>query len=164
MAGEATNPRFNTYHCICTQFLLATTQDIATLPRRGAPAIDKAFILPLAFPKAANQEGQSPPGDAPSTDGANLSSYGYSVLTSTVSDRRPIVIRREDGFEKRTLVRCERCKLVIGYRLGETPYSADGERAGHLDVIYILPGSLATTEEMQKGEMPEEEQWEVEAV
>lgn len=164
MAEKATNPHFNTYHCICTQLLLATTQDLATLPRRAAPAIDQAIILPLAFPKAANQEGAPSAGDATSTDEAGLSSYGYSVLTSTISDRRPIVVRREDGFEKRILVRCGRCKLVVGYRLDDTHYSIDGGRADLPDIIYILPGSVVTTEQMGRGEFPKQEQWEDEAV
>lgn len=68
-----------------------------------------------------------------------------------------MVIRREDGFEKRVLLRCGRCRLVVGYRLDQSQLGGDGDAE---KVVYLLPGGLVTTEEMKSGKMPErEERW-----
>jgi hypothetical protein len=71
------------------------------------------------------------------------------------------VVRREDGFEKRYLWRCGRCRLVVGYQVDEVHFrgreaegggvrggGASGRRA---EVLYLLPGGLLSTEEMKVG-------------
>ena len=113
----------HTYHCICTALVLSTPYALDSLPIRSAPVQDQSAILPLA----ANPETKT----------------AESRLHNVTSDRKPIVIRREDGFEKRSVLRCHRCKLVIGYKL-------DGEGID-TDVAFILPGGLVTTEDMKKG-------------
>lgn len=83
----------------------------------------------------------------------------YSILLSTKIDRKPVVVRREDGFEKRILMRCGRCRLVIGYRLdGE---GQDGRKERERErVVYLLPGGLMETEDMVAGRAPvREEDW-----
>lgn len=57
-----------------------------------------------------------------------------------MSEDAPVVVRREDGFEKRVLHRCVRCRTIIGYTL------EDKSKGG--DVFYVLPGWLQTTEAM----------------
>jgi len=76
-----------------------------------------------------------------------------SVLLNVVPDRRAITIRREDGFEKRTLLRCARCKLVVGYNLD----LEDAEE--RLRPVYLLPGGMVNTEDMMKGNKPETPPW-----
>lgn len=92
---------------------------------------------------------------------------GYTVLLNLVPDRKISIIRREDGFEKRTLYRCSRCRLVVGYDLssaidgeamdvdvdggkgkgkGREGGEGEGEYSGK--VIYILPAGLQSTEFM----------------
>ncbi|KFY34142.1 hypothetical protein V494_07020 [Pseudogymnoascus sp. VKM F-4513 (FW-928)] len=80
-------------------------------------------------------------------------------------DRRVTTIRREDGFEKRILWRCGRCRVVVGYELDpshfETPTAAGGGEAeegssaaqggGVARVLYILPGWVQSTEHMASG-------------
>lgn len=56
--------------------------------------------------------------------------------------RKVVVVRREDGFEKRRVHRCGRCGVGVGYEIvGE-----EGEV--HKRVIYLLQGGLVVTEEM----------------
>ncbi|KAI9741669.1 MAG: hypothetical protein M1834_000054 [Cirrosporium novae-zelandiae] len=41
----------------------------------------------------------------------------YAVLLSTTLDKKPQIIRRDDGFERRRLVRCAKCRGCVGYFL-----------------------------------------------
>ncbi|KFY29179.1 hypothetical protein V493_02502 [Pseudogymnoascus sp. VKM F-4281 (FW-2241)] len=83
-------------------------------------------------------------------------------------DRRITTIRREDGFEKRILWRCGRCRVVVGYELDpshfETAVAGGGggdaeegssatrrESGGIGRVLYILPGWVQSTEHMASG-------------
>lgn len=122
------NPQ--TYHCLCTTFILATNHDLESLPVRADPARDQAKILPMN-----------------AADGCQ-----HVVLQNIVSDRKAVIIRREDGFEKRRLVRCSRCNLVVGYKLDEAQFK-DGQ-ANAENVLYILRGAFTSTEDMKVGEMP----------
>ncbi|KAF3307471.1 hypothetical protein TWF173_002956 [Orbilia oligospora] len=80
----------------------------------------------------------------------------YTLLLSSIRDRRPCVIRREDGFEKRLLWRCGRCRLIFGYQiydegLEELSKGEDDEinkqkksQSNKNYYVYILPGGLTT--------------------
>lgn len=57
--------------------------------------------------------------------------------------RKVLVVRREDGFEKRRVYRCGRCGVGVGY---EIVREGGGEGAGR--VIYLLEGGLVETGEM----------------
>ena len=73
----------------------------------------------------------------------------------------PVVVRCEDGFEKRWLVRCGRCRLVVGFELGWEQFEkgtggATGDEEGRReDVVYVLPGAMVSTEDMRTGKMPQ---------
>ena len=120
-----------TYHCICTQLILATTTPLPELTTRQ---LDKSLVLPLPSP--------TQPSPAPH----------HATLQDTTSDLRPIILTLDDGFEKRYLHRCPRCDLVVGYQLDWAQYgNARSEQDGRRkDVVYLLPGGLLTTEEMEK--------------
>lgn len=99
----------------------------------------------------------------------------YTIPLSTLlPDPTPVIIRREDGFEKRLLLRCGRCRVVVGYRLfnsaggsttdqdldvdeeDEEEEGEDGDairfRQGKQDgAIYLLPGSIVGTEDLDVG-------------
>jgi hypothetical protein len=115
-----------TYHCICSTLILATHHKLQDLPRRSAPAVDGASIVPLGH-------------DQP------------TQLHNIDTDAKPIVIRKEDGFEKRHILRCNRCRLTLGYQL-----ATDAQKE---DVAYILPGGLQTTEDMKEGRSFEQPAW-----
>ncbi|KAI9888135.1 MAG: hypothetical protein M1823_000070 [Watsoniomyces obsoletus] len=67
---------------------------------------------------------------------------GYSLLLSTTLDRRPNIIRREDGFEKRWLWRCGRCRVVVGYQLDVVHYlTTDDEASQNNGAVSAAAGS-----------------------
>lgn len=100
-----------------------------------------------------------------------LSNPGHTLLLSTTLDRRPTMIRRSDGFEKRYLLRCGRCRLVVGYELDAEHYTASAEVNGgaaeavdaetgnetgpedkeRTKLVYLLPGGIMSTEVMAAG-------------
>ena len=72
--------------------------------------------------------------------------YGWSNFTATIVDRKPVIVRREDGFEKRWIRRCARCKTSVAYELRS---EADGESVGEEGmprVVYVLDGAVFSTE------------------
>lgn len=86
----------------------------------------------------------------------------YTLLLSSVRDRRPCIIRREDGFEKRLLWRCGRCRLIFGYQIADDLLEEQekeqeqgirrkkkkGAYRRKKGYVYVLPGGVTSTEEM----------------
>lgn len=128
-----------TYHCVCTTLLLVLGHPFEDLPTRSVPAQDEAVIVVLSDPVSV------------------ATGHNYlAQLHNTTRDPAPIVIRREDGFEKRTLIRCRRCDLPIAYQLDQSSF-AEPSRAQQ--VIYVLPGAVMSTTEMKSGKMPTQPKW-----
>jgi hypothetical protein len=166
-------PQIKTYHCVCSTLLFATTHVLSDLPRRAEPALDKAYILPL--PPASRLAGETAEEDDAEPQIRVGSGVGYSLLLSTTQDRKPTIVRREDGFERRVLLRCGRCKLVVGYKLDEAQFRpAEGGTSGagvgeggeetvngmdEVQVVYLLPGGLVSSEDLKNGKTPEVVEW-----
>jgi hypothetical protein len=136
----------NSYHCLCTTLILITTQDLQRVPRRNKPVQDGALILapPVVLNPSENVDAEISHLDA------------QSILVNTTPDRKAIIIRREDGFDKRTLLRCLRCKLSVGYTLDESHWE---DSQSHSRPVYLLPGGLLSTAQMAQGEQPEVPPW-----
>ncbi|KIX93524.1 uncharacterized protein Z520_10702 [Fonsecaea multimorphosa CBS 102226] len=145
MADRSPSSSIHTYHCLCTTLVLTTAHDLNSLPRRNEPVQDGALILapPVNISRAETLEAQ-------------LSESATSVLLNVAPERRPVMIRREDGFEKRTLLRCVRCKLVLGYNLDESHFE---QQEGDPRPVYLLPGGLLSTQDMVEGKQPETPLW-----
>ncbi|KIX02166.1 uncharacterized protein Z518_08105 [Rhinocladiella mackenziei CBS 650.93] len=146
--GEDSLPktsRIKTYHCLCTTLILSTPQELEVLPRRIEPVQDGAVIL-------------APPIEVTRSDEVSAEGIGSasSVLLNVVPDRRSVIIRRDDGFEKRSLLRCGRCKSVIGYHLDEAHFENSED---HPRPVYLLPGGLISTSDMAKGVSAEMPTW-----
>ncbi|KAL2419611.1 hypothetical protein ABEF95_006666 [Exophiala dermatitidis] len=131
--SDALRP-IHTYHCLCTSVVLATTHELETLPHRASPVQDNALIL-------------APPVEVTVSDDELRQNVkpASSFLVNTVSDRRPVIVRREDGFEKRLLLRCGRCRLVLGYKLDEAHFEKSAPEASP---VYLLPGGMLSTNDM----------------
>jgi hypothetical protein len=143
------SPEIQTYHCHCTTLVFSTTHKLSQLPRRASPSVDKAIILPLNSPPALTQDVEED-GDEMDTDRPkDLPELGYTILLSLSPDRRHTIIRREDGFEKRILYRCERCLLVVGYTLDDSHFS-EKNSTGRTKVLYVLPGGVMSTRFLTK--------------
>ncbi|KAF3391242.1 hypothetical protein F1880_007489 [Penicillium rolfsii] len=168
----------HTQHCrFCNHLLLATTRTLFTLPRRSSPAADNALILPLEKLRSTTSadEDQEPAPDAKSNSSPK---HVTIILSTTLPDRRATLIRREDGIEKRILLRCGRCRVVVGYYLDRVHWGesqaqkkkaiGEGEEDGEggeeeeerPPAMYVLPGSLVETEAMG-GEGVGEKEWRV---
>lgn len=117
----------HTYHCLCTELVVATRTPLQSFPKRKADhaAICKFSASDLPVPGAALLSG------------------------STVDDAEPIVLKLDDGFEKRYAARCIRCDLQIGYWLDKSQFEPE-QRRKREDVLYLLPGGLMSTEEMRE--------------
>lgn len=157
-----------TQHCrFCNHLLLATTRDLSQLPRRSGPALDKALILPLdqdSNNAELNTDTETGPQDRKDTT---------ILLATTIPDRRPTLIRRDDGIEKRLLLRCGRCRVVVGYYLDRVHYSVSTSTSAsgsshnaELEnekppAVYALPAALVETEYLGQEGLVESEwsQW-----
>ncbi|RDW58164.1 hypothetical protein BP6252_13575 [Coleophoma cylindrospora] len=157
-------PAIHTYHCLCSTLVLASTHVLSTLPRRAAPSLDAAIILPLPStlpaytqtpisttgspaPKGSEQETSQENEEAETEN--ELPSEGYTTLLALTPDSKVVVARREDGFERRTVWRCGRCRVVVGYEIVNGENAGGNEKPGR--VLYILPGGLMTSEFMKGG-------------
>ncbi|RAL07205.1 uncharacterized protein BO97DRAFT_378929, partial [Aspergillus homomorphus CBS 101889] len=161
--------RVQTNHCrFCNHLLLATTRTISALPRRADPAKDAALVLPLPSDseRADDDEHEHDTNPDPTSnqhtqaqtagEKAPKQQHYTILLSTTIPDRKPTLIRREDGFEKRLFLRCGRCRVVVGYFLDPVHFvSGAGQRkqmAGEGEgpergakVVYLLPGALMET-------------------
>ncbi len=114
-----------TYHCICTELALAAHEPLSSLPTRKG---DGATICKVTT--------------------AELLASGAVVLAGATFDGKdPVVVKLEDGFEKRYAARCKRCDVQIGYWLDSSQFEASGQGRRE-DVLYLLPGGLMSTAEM----------------
>jgi len=121
----------HTYHCICTQLVLATTTPLSSLKTRTS---DSSHILPL-----------------PSLSSTSSTSH-YASLANTSIDTKPTVIRLEDGLEKRYFHKCGRCGLSIAYSLDKSQFDDTKTSSGaREDVVFLIPGGLVDTENMKSG-------------
>ncbi|KAL1992252.1 hypothetical protein VTN49DRAFT_4284 [Thermomyces lanuginosus] len=150
----------HTYHCpYCNQLLLASTHNIpstasqlqnqsTSLPRRRSPALDEAIIVPLKSTSTSSTTDtttivEEDEGNEGEVDAGGIQDSYSILLSSCVRDKVPMVVRREDGFERRSCLRCGRCKVVMGYFLDH-----QGRGEVEEDVLYVLPGALVRTEEL----------------
>ncbi|KAJ5081321.1 hypothetical protein NUU61_009585 [Penicillium alfredii] len=193
-----------TLHCrFCNHLLLATTRQLAHLPRRSGAAQDRAVILPLERGEAeaeveaeaetlqeeAEAEDNESASDAKdssdadknpasqldttaqssttqlqSTSTQSHTKHTTLLLSTTIPDRRPTLIRREDGIEKRVLLRCGRCRVLMGYYLDRVHWASteqtDSEKTGEdrPPAVYLLPAAVVETEQMG-GEGVGEKEW-----
>lgn len=151
--------KLQTYHCICTNLLLATTHNISELPQRSSPGLDHAYILPCPTVQreAPSLKQDDADGDLQATEPMG---DGNSTVFISLTPARKVVIRRDDGFEKRHPLQCSRCNTTIGYHLDIAQTSKQlGMQEGPMeDVLYVLPGSMVTTASMIAGQLPSEQQ------
>lgn len=189
-AGLASPTTAYTYHCLCSNLLFATTHRISALPRRAPPGLDRAYILPcpplpqLKEPKvdsaSASEDSEGAESDEDDEDAGRkagkdqgdaltMEKNGYTLLVSLALPARepPVLVRRSDGFEKRWMLKCGRCKLAVAYQLDWSQFpqgqsatgtgaaggtGSQGEKRGRRDdLVYLLPGGFMTTEEMKAG-------------
>ncbi|KAI9930220.1 hypothetical protein MW887_012032 [Aspergillus wentii] len=154
----------HTHHCrFCSHLILSTTRTISSLPRRKEPSKDAALILPLPADDDVEDDDEEEEGNGAAGDAKRKQKHYTILLSTTIPDRKPTLVRREDGFEKRLLLRCGRCRVVVGYFLDPIHFPKDVSAGGGDDedgmgindkakVVYILPAALMETEVMDDEE------------
>jgi len=151
-----------TYLCICTALVLATTY-----PLSHRRALDSSIILPCPPPSRAVAalagQAQANISHDNTEDEANETiSPDMTLFTSTLpaTSQAPLLIRSDEGVEKRYPLRCSRCRLMLGYQLDWDQFGAAAAEAGkggagqtgrREDVVYLLDGAVMSTEDMRKG-------------
>lgn len=125
--------RFHTYHCICAELACALTTPLQQTPKRSKDNAATCSLLPASL------------STAPQSEGSIVLASGTSI------DPEPVVLKLEDGFEKRYAVKCGRCDLQIGYLLDHASFGDGCGNGRKEDVVYLLPGGLVETGEMREG-------------
>jgi hypothetical protein len=129
------------------------------------------MILPLPStpPSLTTDTLQLAPDLSPRLDNEDLPQEGYSLLLGLIPEKKVTIVRREDGFEKRVLYRCSRCRLVGGYELLNSNSNSNSQsdtEAMEIDggekgkgrgregydgkVIYLLPAGIMSTSFMMR--------------
>ncbi|KAL9079681.1 MAG: hypothetical protein Q9157_001457 [Trypethelium eluteriae] len=170
---DSTGAPVQTYHCLCKQLILATTQSLDSLPIRTS-CVEKPYILrlPDKLPSSEdsdpednnglneNQESGEHNGDKTfKTPGVQH----FALLFSTIASPKAQIVRKITGFEKRYLRYCSRCKLPIGYQLdwcmfadeeGQQVTEPNGQQwrktGRRMDYIYLFPGGMIDTKTMDE--------------
>lgn len=162
--------KIHTYHCLCSTLLLATPYDLlprrradgssfssSSLPRRAPPALDRAYILPLPLPPNPTDPNGGLTrvvGTDDNTNNNGGTERAVTVLPSLLTahvrpGRKVVVVRREDGFERRRVWRCGRCGVGVWY---EVLREGGDKGGGGGRVVYLVEGGLVETGEMGRGE------------
>ncbi|KXS96698.1 hypothetical protein AC578_9436, partial [Pseudocercospora eumusae] len=118
-------PTISTYHCLCSELLLATPIPLPTLPLRQS---DNSHICKL------------------SPDDENITPDSAILTKSAEIESSPLILRLDDGFEKRNLIKCGRCGTRFGYFLWDSESGGVKE-----DVGFLLQDGLVLTEELERG-------------
>ncbi|KAL8934878.1 MAG: hypothetical protein Q9216_005687 [Gyalolechia sp. 2 TL-2023] len=137
----------HTYHCLCSTYLFATPYDISTLPQRRHPSVDRARILPLPSvpvppPTTPNDDERGQINEAHAGVGDHVAVLPSLLSSNLKAVKKPVVVQREDGWEKRRLWRCGRCGVGVGYEV----VSEEDEDQGRMGkVLFLLDGGLVET-------------------
>ncbi|KAF2864522.1 hypothetical protein K470DRAFT_267359 [Piedraia hortae CBS 480.64] len=75
-------------------------------------------------------------------DGAHIAVQHHLYPSVKVAET-PLMLRLDDGFEKRYLATCSRCRATFGYYLDKEQQPTGGTgRNG--EILYVLPGVVPT--------------------
>ncbi|CAK1363443.1 unnamed protein product [Cercospora beticola] len=124
-------PTISTYHCICSQLLLATPANFKQLSARQS---DKSSVLKISTEEEALD--------------ANTS---LLIKDAVEVENEATMLELEDGFEKRFFVKCRRCGIVVGYFLDWSLWNEEGEgkkKGRREDVVFLLEGAVRGSEEV----------------
>ncbi|EMF10603.1 uncharacterized protein SEPMUDRAFT_89843, partial [Sphaerulina musiva SO2202] len=130
----------STYHCICSEVLFASTRPLTEFATRQS---DSAAICTII-------------------SNSNNSSSNSNNNHKKEEDFPCLILKLDDGFEKRYPVQCPRCGVCFAYQLDGSQWVEDGNenekekekdddvrRTGRrCDVLYVLREGLVRTEDV----------------
>lgn len=175
----------STYHCICSEVLFASTRPLTEFATRQS---DHAAICTIinnsnnsssnsnsnhSSNSAGQEEGEGKGGEGTKTK--NNSNNSILLSNAIAIERKEkekekekeeedfpcLILKLDDGFEKRYPVQCPRCGVCFGYQLDGSQWVEDGNekekdddvrRTGRrCDVLYVLREGLVRTEDVIVG-------------
>lgn len=180
----------STYHCICSEVLFASTRPLTEFATRQ---IDHAAICTIInnsnnsssnnsdnnhISNSAGKEEEERQKEGEETKTKNNSNSNSILLSNAIAIERKekgkekekeedfpcLILKLDDGFEKRYPVQCPRCGLCFAYQLDGSQWVEDGNekekekddddvrRTGRrCDVLYVLREGLVRTEDVIVG-------------
>lgn len=175
----------STYHCICSELLFASTRPLTEFATRQS---DHAAICTIinnsnnsssnsnsnhSSNSAGKEEEKEQKGEEETKTKSN--SNNSILLSNAIAIERKekgkekeedfpcLILKLDDGFEKRYPVQCPRCGVCFGYQLDGSQWVEDGNekekekdddvrRTGRrCDVLYVLREGLVRTEDVIVG-------------
>lgn len=133
----------HTYHCCCSQHVLTTIYDLASLPSRRDQTGSPDVILPCP---ASPENGEFNGGSNCSAAKAS----GPTIISALELSKTPVMVKKQAGYEKRWRVHCARCRSTIGYQLDSSHFPGDASKGRRGDVMYLVEGSTISTEALQR--------------
>lgn len=183
----------STYHCICSEVLFASTRPLTEFATRQS---DHAAICTIINNSnnssssnsnsnhSSNSAGKEEEKEQKEGEGTKTkSSSNNSILLSNAiaierkekgkgkekeeEDFPCLILKLDDGFEKRYPVQCPRCGVCFAYQLDGSQWVEDGNEKGRekekeedddarrtgrrCDVLYVLREGLVRTEDVIVG-------------
>lgn len=178
----------STYHCICSEVLFASTRPLTEFATRQSDSAAICTIINNSNNSSSNsnsnhssnsagkeEEKEQKEGEETKTKSNSNNSI---LLSNAIAIERKekekgkekeeedfpcLILKLDDGFEKRYPVQCPRCGVCFGYQLDGSQWVEDGNekekekdddvrRTGRrCDVLYVLREGLVRTEDVIVG-------------
>lgn len=179
----------STYHCICSEVLFASTRPLTEFATRQS---DHAAICTIinnsnnsssnsnsnhSSNSAGQEEEKEQKGEEETKTKSNSNNNSILLSNAIAIERKEkgkekekeeedfpcLILKLDDGFEKRYPVQCPRCGVCFGYQLDGSQWVEDGKekekekdddvrRTGRrCDVLYVLREGLVRTEDVIVG-------------
>lgn len=179
----------STYHCICSEVLFASTRPLTEFATRQSDSAAICTIINNSSSSNSNSNSNHSSNSAgkeeekeqkgeEETKTKNNNSNNSILLSNAIAIERKekekgkeeedfpcLILKLDDGFEKRYPVQCPRCGVCFAYQLDGSQWVEDGNekekekekdddmrRTGRrCDVLYVLREGLVRTEDVIVG-------------
>lgn len=178
----------STYHCICSEVLFASTRPLTEFATRQSDSAAICTIISNSNNSSSNSNNNHSSNSAgkeeekeqkgeEETKTKNNNSNNSILLSNAIAIERKekgkekeedfpcLILKLDDGFEKRYPVQCPRCGVCFAYQLDGSQWVEDGNekekekekdddvrRTGRrCDVLYVLREGLVRTEDVIVG-------------
>lgn len=181
----------STYHCICSEVLFASTRPLTEFATRQSDSAAICTIINNSNNSSSNsnsnhssnsagkEEEEERKGEEETKTKSNSNNNNSILLSNAIAIERKekgkekekeedfpcLILKLDDGFEKRYPVQCPRCGVCFGYQLDGSQWVEDGDEKGkekekdddvrrtgrRCDVLYVLREGLVRTEDVIVG-------------
>lgn len=170
----------STYHCICSEVLFASTRPLTEFATRQSDHAAICTIINSSSSNSNNNHSSNSAGkeeekerkEEEETKMKNKNNNNSILLSNAIAIERKekekekeedfpcLILKLDDGFEKRYPVQCPRCGVCFAYQLDGSQWVENGNekekekdddvrRTGRrCDVLYVLREGLVRTEDV----------------